>query len=141
MNDSQKLLPCPFCGGEAQRNDELTKGVEGAVACTDCGAATFASWWNTRHDAAAQWVPVPQLPGTDGQYLCTLNIWNDEIEKLRGEVQRYERMMNRVADIRGFSWHMLRRRENNQDEWLVSDKGLVLGPFSTALEAFESLEV
>lgn len=43
-----KLLPCPFCGEEAERNDELSKGIEGVVTCTDCGACAFAGEWNTR---------------------------------------------------------------------------------------------
>ncbi len=49
--DAVELLPCPFCGAEAKRRDELSKGVEGVVACSDCGAATFASTWNTRDTA------------------------------------------------------------------------------------------
>lgn len=44
----KELRDCPFCGHGAERRDELTKGVEGVVACVECGAANFASQWNTR---------------------------------------------------------------------------------------------
>ena len=30
-----KLLPCPFCGGEAKRNDDLQNW--GDIFCADCG--------------------------------------------------------------------------------------------------------
>ena len=49
MQSKRRLKPCPFCGGKAKRRDELTSGVEGVVACEECGAATFASVWNQRY--------------------------------------------------------------------------------------------
>ena len=49
MND---LKPCPFCGGESKRNDELSKGIEGVITCIECNSAAFISVWNTRPESA-----------------------------------------------------------------------------------------
>lgn len=50
-----KLLPCPFCGGEAHFERVGTNKVSCIVACEDCGASleTGETWdsganWNTR---------------------------------------------------------------------------------------------
>ena len=48
-----ELLPCPLCGSDAERRDELTKGIEGVVSCTNCGGCNFASEWSTRNEADA----------------------------------------------------------------------------------------
>lgn len=56
---SEKLLPCPFCGGEARFFQmRITKGIRlGYVKCTECGlrleqencTEDFATaQWNTR---------------------------------------------------------------------------------------------
>jgi hypothetical protein len=45
---SEELKPCPFCGSEAERNDDLSKSIEGVIGCTECGAGAFISDWNTR---------------------------------------------------------------------------------------------
>lgn len=59
---------------------------------------------------------------------------------LKARVERYERMIDVTNDLRGFRWHIQRRRENNRIEWLSTDpSGNVLGPFDTALEAFEAI--
>lgn len=53
------LKPCPFCGGQARREDLEDAGNEGGscIACTKCGAATavhfdrkenLVSSWNDR---------------------------------------------------------------------------------------------
>jgi Lar family restriction alleviation protein len=49
------LLPCPFCGGEAEVERRGTPRVSSIVACTDCGARVEANLvgddslhWNTR---------------------------------------------------------------------------------------------
>jgi Restriction alleviation protein Lar len=75
MINDNTLLPCPFCGGKAERNDKLTKGVEGVVACSECGAATFASQWNTRTDAerlAAAEEALKELTGVSDDALWSL---------------------------------------------------------------------
>lgn len=45
---SDKLKLCPFCGSYAERNDNLSKSVEGVIGCTKCGAGAFISDWNNR---------------------------------------------------------------------------------------------
>ena len=61
-----KLKPCPFCGGKAERRDNLAVmptidsngadiGVEGVgggywIECTECGAST--KWFDPGRDAA-----------------------------------------------------------------------------------------
>lgn len=67
MSDTEKLLPCPFCGGEAETDEEHTDngGVEVyyreyhtyIVKCKECGARIVNCWggmeqvirqWNSR---------------------------------------------------------------------------------------------
>ena len=64
------------------------------------------------------------------------------IEELEGKVRELEAMLSRTNDIRGFSWHIQRRRENGQIEWFSTsaESGSVFGPFTSALEAFAALE-
>lgn len=63
MTDTPKLLPCPFCGGEADLSFEhSTKHPNWwKVTCTICGNRTQSNTthmdraiaaWNRRHDAA-----------------------------------------------------------------------------------------
>lgn len=44
-----ELLECPGCGAEAERDDSITKGVEGAVRCTECSFCALISDWQSRH--------------------------------------------------------------------------------------------
>lgn len=51
-----KLLPCPFCGGEPEIERMGTSRVSMIITCTECGASleTGETWldkncsWNTR---------------------------------------------------------------------------------------------
>lgn len=36
----EKLKPCPFCGGDAKREDYGLIGNDEVVKCTECGART-----------------------------------------------------------------------------------------------------
>ena len=44
MND---LKPCPFCGGKAEEDPDMTMAFPG-VYCSDCGAEAAKEVWNTR---------------------------------------------------------------------------------------------
>jgi hypothetical protein len=47
---TDKLLPCPFCGGRAERpTPEAPHG--GMVQCSSCGASAFGPKWNRRTPA------------------------------------------------------------------------------------------
>ena len=53
-----KLLPCPFCGGEAQFSRGFDYGENGAirwVSCTRCGAMTRSGLHKTEAYAALVW--------------------------------------------------------------------------------------
>lgn len=39
------LPKCPGCGSKAIRDDSITKGVEGAVRCTECSFAALITDW------------------------------------------------------------------------------------------------
>lgn len=64
-----KLLPCPFCGGEAEFERMGTPRQSCIVACTDCGGrletseegAACGSQWNDRH-VPDGWQVVPVKP-------------------------------------------------------------------------------
>ena len=51
MTDSNAILPCPFCGGEAEAVHEINGTY--TVECIKCGAMTDSiEAWNTR----TEWV-------------------------------------------------------------------------------------
>ncbi len=63
---SDELLPCPFCGGEAEvKNNHRFRGVFVWVGCEDChiGTETYsmdalgmaAKLWNTRTAKVGAW--------------------------------------------------------------------------------------
>ncbi len=47
-----KLLPCPFCGGEAQTTVFLSNYM---VACTACPASIFPCKGMTKEEAVKAW--------------------------------------------------------------------------------------
>src|SRR5690606_22731887 len=83
MSTHEKLLPCPFCGGEAEIHDignDLKKSRKTEIVCTQCHVkkvvaaihnplswtrATAIEEWNRRTPPAAVpdgWVMVPRNP-------------------------------------------------------------------------------
>lgn len=64
MNDTEKLLPCPFCGGEAETYEEHTDngGAElyyreyhsYIVRCKKCGAS-IVNCWGGMEQVIKQW--------------------------------------------------------------------------------------
>jgi len=51
MTTTEKLLPCPFCGGDNLIKDEPSTQLRTQyVECQDCGCSFAASLWNTRAD-------------------------------------------------------------------------------------------
>jgi glutamine synthetase len=60
MSETIELKPCPFCGGKAQKDSQKIMGeLMEWVLCTECGAATDLTIWNTRTD---DWHPVEIAP-------------------------------------------------------------------------------
>ncbi len=58
MSD-KRLLPCPFCGGEARLHNAVFLKIEATVVCKDCGARTLthssASFSNANMNAIKAW--------------------------------------------------------------------------------------
>ncbi len=48
---SEELLPCPFCGSEAERRDDIQGGAW-CVMCQQCTGCTFG---DTIEDAEVEW--------------------------------------------------------------------------------------
>ena len=76
------LLPCPFCGGEAQTLNQAPKGTGYSVGCNDdeCRGFIALSWiydteaeaiaaWNTRAERTCH--ALPQLTDT----VCSVTRW------------------------------------------------------------------
>ncbi|PTL88579.1 hypothetical protein C6W88_15800 [Halomonas litopenaei] len=69
-----KLLPCPFCAGEAEFGRIGTPRQSCIVACTDCGGrlesneegGACGSQWNDRH-VPDGWQCVPAAPTLEMQ--------------------------------------------------------------------------
>jgi len=65
-----------------------------------------------------------------------------QIRQLESERDKLRTAIERANDIRGFGWHILRRRENDRMEWLTSNANEpdhVYGPFESVTEAFAAL--
>ena len=93
---TNKLLPCPFCGGESLLRDRYINGVANTKhyirECRHC-KATFANWyrsikkaneaWNRRADVApvvrGEWVVTDAYPHRVYCSLCyKTNVPNEE---------------------------------------------------------------
>jgi Lar family restriction alleviation protein len=69
MSDAVKLLPCPFCGGEAEFQRRGTGRVSCVVDCTECGASHSSSdegdrsgtSWNRRAAEAERDAALPKV--------------------------------------------------------------------------------
>lgn len=61
----EKLLPCPFCGGEALLGYDNHNQTAYWAQCSDCGIATLESFhkeeiiqlWNARVEKTCRWKP------------------------------------------------------------------------------------
>ena len=68
---SRALLPCPFCGGDAEPRSNGFNGDMSMAACKCCGATAYAPKWNRRAPAAqvqamGRVPPCPYPCGWDG---------------------------------------------------------------------------
>ena len=87
-----KLLPCPFCGGESLLRDRYINGVANTKhyirECHHC-KATFANWyhsikkaneaWNRRVESGNEPLALGELHETDNEPLyfhCTVGHWS-----------------------------------------------------------------
>lgn len=91
-----KLLPCPFCGGEAELEDVGREGFDGHiedwyVACKKCGIHLYSpnEWENVnKEDAAKAWNRRQSVSGTLEEikriicdaYCKQPDIWDDKKE-------------------------------------------------------------
>lgn len=71
MSDETTLIPCPFCGGEAELK-EYKPNVSGVAICKECGARSpickndhTGGWrpkaieaWNQRHEETCEYKPM-----------------------------------------------------------------------------------
>lgn len=72
MTNTENLLPCPFCGGEAEMsiNDDYTGSV--FIACKICGISTDTYHPSDKSDAIAAW--NRREPVISNMETTTLNI-------------------------------------------------------------------
>jgi Lar family restriction alleviation protein len=100
-----QLLPCPFCGGEA---DILTAASEIWITCANCGAdgawkdtrAETIAAWNTRHTATAEalevlrWYAKENNWRTSTVYMCghsgSSNVTADGGKRARAAIAKIE---------------------------------------------------
>lgn len=52
MTKKDELLPCPFCGSEAERRFNVLLKNMSMVSCSSCGAEAYDKKWNRRVAAA-----------------------------------------------------------------------------------------
>ena len=75
MSEEMKLLPCPFCGGEAEDFER-----EHRLTCGDCGATvsgpTRAIYWNRRAPVA----PAPEGGEEPAPYTCKHRCERDQLK-------------------------------------------------------------
>lgn len=58
MRTSDRLRPCPFCGGEdvvVERYEHHEGAWRYRVICTDCMARVDSGLWQRRHQAVEAW--------------------------------------------------------------------------------------
>lgn len=118
---SDKLKPCPFCGGEAHFGrvvypDKMVKenGWDQCqfsfISCAMCGGSNrglvgfrtneeAAEHWNKRH---VDWHPVSEPPEEDGWYFVT--VADEDFDEPATDVCKY-------VQSRGFDW-------NNVTSWM-----------------------
>lgn len=135
----EKLLPCPFCGGEAKRIDIEEEGENfggSCISCKRCLASSnlefgrkenFVSNWNRR---ASGWQPIESAP-KDGPVLLYFGnrIWRDihgntvSFGEARDDVERTEPALCKDGDILESGtahsvWEEWRGPENFPTHWM-----------------------
>lgn len=70
---SERLKPCPFCGGEAKLNDG---GISTYVACTVCDNRTF-EYYHSVGDSASSAISAWNYRTPDIIRCGECNLWND----------------------------------------------------------------
>ena len=76
-NRTTELLPCPFCGGEAETFNPFNADGTWCVLCSECAAAT--GFEQTEAEAIAAWNSRAELgsePPYDELLRCLENDWN-----------------------------------------------------------------
>lgn len=88
---SEKLLPCPFCGGEAEFNDTSSTWVR----CADCGAEIECQI--ERKDALLAWNrrALPALPKTGDDLIDAL--WAAYAKVARSPEEDPDGLVNLIA--------------------------------------------
>jgi hypothetical protein len=75
MTDTLNLLPCPFCGGEAQIHENSYDAFW--ALCDGCGLATSETGVATREEASLRW--NTRAPVSQGEIRFTKEEWADHI--------------------------------------------------------------
>jgi hypothetical protein len=79
------LLPCPFCGGEADYLPDrlMAPGAEPPVFCDGCHASALdAAAWNRR---ASGWQPISTAPRDGTRVLCYAPSAEDRAAVMRND--------------------------------------------------------
>ena len=84
MRDKEKLLPCPFCGGEGKivKGKYIYDVYDAKIECTDCGCGTkiFNEYFNVREHAIKQTIlgNVDSACGIilDASIKKAIQVWN-----------------------------------------------------------------
>lgn len=112
MSDKTTLLPCPFCGGEAFPNIELTKHW---IECRECAAesgcyrteAEAIAAWNTRADLKARISELEKQWDTRDSDCIALE---SKVNRLEDEIADWSELHAQVLSERN---HVIAER----DEW------------------------
>ena len=84
---TEGLLPCPFCGAEAHMRPDCTHSTGAFIGCETIGCFGYCQWEETEAEAIAAWNRRTALDALA------------EVEKLRSEIGRL-RAIVRVNTLR-----------------------------------------